>query len=97
MTAAAIQGVRGAFSHVAAMEALGDHVEIVECRTFDDLFGAVADGTGTHGIVPVENSLAGSVQRNMDLLLQHTLHDEAERAKTSLVLTPQQLRAERQR
>jgi prephenate dehydratase len=74
MTSAAIQGVRGAFSHLAAVRALGDAVEILECRTFDSLFEAVADGSADRGLVPVENTLAGAVPRNMDLLLQKHLH-----------------------
>ena len=78
MSSAAIQGVRGAFSHAAAIGALGSDVEVVECRTFEDLFAAVEAGHAQHGIVPVENSLAGSVQRNMDLLLRHALPVVAE-------------------
>lgn len=78
MTSAAIQGASGAFSHVAAIQALGTDVEVVECRTFEALFGAVVDGTAQHGIVPVENTLAGSVQRNMDLLVLHDVHVVAE-------------------
>lgn len=74
MTSAAIQGVRGAFSHLAAVRALGDDVEILERRTFDGLFEAVADGSADRGLVPVENTLAGAVQRNMDLLLEKRLH-----------------------
>jgi prephenate dehydratase len=91
VTVGAIQGVRGAFSHAAAIEALGDDVDIVECRAFEDLFRTVAEGRATHGIVPVENSLAGSVPRNMDLLLQHTLHVVAEarvRVRLSLAAQP---------
>ena len=78
MTTAAIQGVRGAFSHAAAIDAAGEDVEVLECRTFEDLFEAVADRKADRGVVPVENSLAGAVQRNMDLLLEHDLHVVAE-------------------
>jgi prephenate dehydratase len=78
MTTAAIQGVRGAFSHAAAIDALGEGVEIVECRSFEDLFASVLSSRASHGVVPVENSLAGSVQRSMDLLLHHPLHVVAE-------------------
>lgn len=73
-TRAAIQGVCGAFSHAAAISSLGDDVEIVECRTFEDVFVAVEDGAVDHGVVPVENSLAGSVQRSMDLLARYPFH-----------------------
>ena len=62
MTLTAIQGVQGAFSHAAAMRAMGSDVEVVECRTFEDLFAAVDAGDAQRGVVPVENTLAGSVQ-----------------------------------
>jgi prephenate dehydratase len=78
VTTAAIQGVRGSFSHAAAIDASDEDVEVVECRTFEDLFDAVAAGRADRGVVPVENSLAGAVQRNMDLLLEHDLHVVAE-------------------
>ena len=70
MTSAAIQGVRGAFSHGAALQALGPHVEIVECRTFEAMFDAVVDGTAQYAVVPVENTLAGSVGPALDALLE---------------------------
>lgn len=73
MSSAAIQGMHGAFSHAAALQALGDDVAIVECRTFEDLFRSVVEGAADYGIVPVENTLAGSVQRTMDLLVQNPL------------------------
>ena len=78
MSSAAIQGVRGAFSHAAAIRALGEDVGIIECRSFEELFRTVVDGGADRGIVPVENTLAGSVQRNMDLLVRNPLHVVAE-------------------
>ena len=78
MTRVAIQGASGAFSHAAAIKALGSDVEIMECRTSDALFDAVSDGIALYGVVPVENTLAGSVQRNMDLLFQPEIHIVAE-------------------
>jgi len=78
MTRVAIQGVRGAFSHAAARAALGDDVDVVECRTFEDLFGAVVGRDADRGVVPVENSLAGAVQPSLDLLVRHPLHAVAE-------------------
>ncbi len=74
----AIQGERGAFSHAAALEVAPDDPEIVACRTFEELFDAITDGSADLGVVPVENTLAGSVQRNLDLLVQHTLYAVAE-------------------
>lgn len=91
MTRAAIQGVRGAFSHAAAVQALGEDVDVLECRTFDALFRAVLGGDAEHGVVPVENTLAGSVQRAVDLLVEHPLHAVAEariRVRLCLIAPP---------
>ena len=64
----AIQGDRGAFSEAAARKLLGGDIEIVACRTFDDTFAAVNSGTADAAVVPIENSLAGSVLRTYELL-----------------------------
>ena len=71
---AAIQGAPGSFSHEAACRAFGKTVELVSCDTFDDLFAAVVGGRAEHGVVPVENTIAGSVAENYDRLSQHPLH-----------------------
>lgn len=73
MTTVAIQGELGAFSHQAALQ-LMDEPGMQACRSFEDLFAAVASGEADLGVVPVENTLAGAVQRTMDLLVEHTLH-----------------------
>ncbi len=77
-TRVAIQGERGAFSHAAGIQFFGSEVEVLPLRTFEELFEAVSDGRVDYAVVPVENTLAGSVQRNLDLLVQHTLHATAE-------------------
>ncbi len=64
----AFQGERGAFSDEAAHKLLGDDIEAVPCRTFEDVFDAVASGRVRCALVPIENSLAGSVLRNYELL-----------------------------
>lgn len=83
----AIQGERGSFSHAAALRVTAAEPAILPCRTFEELFEAVAGGASDLGMVPVENTLAGSVQRNMDLLVQHALHVVAEtRVRVGLCL-----------
>ena len=76
--AVAIQGEAGSFSHAAAREALGPEVQLVPCPTFEDLFRAVEAGQATRGVVPIENSLAGSVYEAYDALGAHALHVVAE-------------------
>lgn len=70
---AAFQGERGAFSEDAARQLLGASVETVATRTFDEMFDAVSSGTADCAVAPIENSLAGSVHKNYDLLEEHEL------------------------
>jgi prephenate dehydratase len=74
----AFQGERGAFSEEAAVRLLGERVALVPRPTFESLFAAVAEGAADFALAPVENSLAGSVQRSYDLLLESLLHIAAE-------------------
>lgn len=76
--AVAIQGEAGSFSHAAAIETHGPHLRLVTCSSFVDLFRAVETGQATSGVVPIENTLAGSVHENYDLLSAHDLHVVAE-------------------
>lgn len=69
----AIQGEPGAFSHQAARQLFGEAVEILPCRTFTELFGAVVEGRAAAGAVPVENTLAGPVAENLDHLSRHAV------------------------
>ena len=69
----AFQGERGAFSEDAARQLLGAGVETIPCRTFEEMFEAVSSGTADAAAAPIENSLAGSVHKNYDLLMEHDL------------------------
>jgi prephenate dehydratase len=70
---AAFQGERGAFSEEAARRLLGPGVVTMAHRSFDDMFGAVVSGAADCAMAPIENTLAGSVIRNYDLLLDFDL------------------------
>jgi prephenate dehydratase len=66
---AAIQGERGAFSHAAAQKLLGPDVEAVPCPTFKDVFEALRSGKVPYAVIPIENTLHGSVLENYDHLV----------------------------
>ena len=69
----AYQGEPGAYSEAAALHFGGPNAETLPCKSFDDVFEAVVKKRATHGVVPLENSIGGTIHRNYDLLLEHEL------------------------
>src|SRR5229473_4893826 len=69
----AFQGERGAFGDEAVKTYFGKQVDPLPHRSFADVFRAVAAGEVEFGLVPVENSQAGSINEVYDLLRQHDL------------------------
>jgi len=74
----AFQGEPGAFSEAAAIQLLGERIMTVPRATFDAAFRAIEDRSADALLAPVENTLAGSVVRVYDLLLQSPLTIVAE-------------------
>jgi len=74
----AFQGERGAFSEAAAIQLLGESITTVPRPTFDSAFAAIPNGDADVLLAPVENTLAGSVVRVYDLLLENSLSMVAE-------------------
>jgi len=73
----AIQGEYGSFSHEAAAKLIPD-AEIVPVPLSADVFAAVVSGGVDAALIPIENSLAGSVLEHFDLLLTHDVRVERE-------------------
>jgi prephenate dehydratase len=69
----AFQGEHGAYSEQAIQEHFGNGCVTVPCISFDEVFSSVADCSCDCGFIPVENSVAGSIHRNYDLLLENNL------------------------
>jgi prephenate dehydratase len=90
----AIQGIRGSFHEIAATEYFRDNeVEAVPCDTFSELFACLAEGKTDFGIVAFENSVAGSILPNYELLRRSGLLVTGEiclRIRQNLVALPGQ-------
>ena len=70
----AFQGERGSFSEEAAYKLLGRRITVKPCETFGAIFESVVSGKTKYCLAPIENTLAGSVYENYDLLLSNDLH-----------------------
>ncbi len=87
----AFQGEHGAYSELAALQYFGDKAETLPCKTFPDVFDRVAKGLAEFGIVPIENSLEGSIGQNYDLLTKSEIGVYAEvilRVEHCLIANP---------
>jgi 3-deoxy-7-phosphoheptulonate synthase len=70
---AAFIGEFGAYSHKASLGYFGEDVTPVPMKTFKDIFQAVHTGVCQYGVIPLENSLSGSIHENFDLLQEYDL------------------------
>src|SRR5205814_10313700 len=70
----AFQGERASFSEEAAYKLLGRKIHVQPCETFSAIFESAAGGKTKYCLAPIENTLAGSVHENYDLLLASDLH-----------------------
>ncbi len=86
----AFQGERGAYSEAAA-EVFAPQAVPMPCRLLGDVFDAVTAGRAALGVVPIENSQAGSINEAYDLLLAHALHitgEHDQRIRHCLLVRP---------
>ena len=74
MISVAIQGIRGSYSEEAAFTLVGEQAEIVECVTFEEMFGRLRDNTVELAVVPVENRIVGEILSTTELLKQSGAH-----------------------
>ena len=70
----AFQGEPGAYSEMAAMAFFGENIKSIPCNMFEGVFEQVKEKKAAYGLLPFENSLAGSIHRNYDLILRNEQH-----------------------
>jgi len=78
MVKVAFQGERGAFSEDAAVKLFSGDIDVLPCRRLKEVFELVVQGNVELGVVPAENSQAGSINETYDLLLAYPLNIFAE-------------------
>jgi prephenate dehydratase len=86
----AIQGELGSNSHMAALAMLGD-IDIVPCTVSPEVFEAVVNGQVDGAVLPIENSLHGSVAEHYDLLLEQAVklvRESSLRIRHNLIAAP---------
>jgi len=74
----AFQGELGAFSQQAARRIFGPHLQPLPCLAFEDVFRRLVRRKADFAVIPIENSLAGSIHQNFDLLAKHSLESIGE-------------------
>ena len=86
------QGERGCFSELAVRRTFDENIGVLPCHSFADAFDAVSSGKVKYGVLPVENTLGGTIYDTLDLLAMHpelTVVGEQEiRVIHNLIVTP---------
>jgi len=75
---AAFQGELGAFSQIAVKQLLGESAVPMPCERFEQVFRSLGDGTADAAVIPIENTLHGSIHENYDHLLNFDLQIQGE-------------------
>ena len=78
-----IQGNRGSYHDIVACSLFGSEAEALERDSFEEVFQDVTAGAAEFGVVAIENSIAGSLDGNYDLLLENEVFIIAERYPTT--------------
>ena len=70
----AIQGIKGSNHHQVATDFFGDNIELIECNSFDAVIDSLLIGAANKGIMAIENSIAGSIIPNYNLVYHNNIH-----------------------
>ena len=67
----AIQGIPGSFHHIAARQHFGEDIELICCDTFEGVFNAMREDDSVLGLMAIENTIAGSLLHNYELMREN--------------------------
>ena len=70
----AIQGIKGSNHHQVAIDFFGEAIELLECNSFDAVIDSLLVGAADKGIMAIENSIAGSIIPNYNLVYHNNIH-----------------------
>jgi prephenate dehydratase len=70
----AIQGIKGSNHHQVAKDFFGDNIDLLECNSFDAVVDSLIVGAADKGIMAIENSIAGSIIPNYNLVYHNNIH-----------------------
>lgn len=93
MNVVACQGARGSFSHLAGMTFFPSPFSLIETTSFQQVFSELSTGNAAFGVIPIENSLVGSIYENYDLLCRYDIPIRGEvylRIEHNLLVIPDQ-------
>ena len=86
------QGETGAYSEGAIYEYLGKEINAISYTNFEDVFESILKRNIKYGLLPIENSLGGSIHKNYDLLLKynnlHIVGEYSHRIIHNLIVYP---------
>jgi len=78
MKTVAIQGIAGAFHEEAALKYFGSGIKTSSSHSFSELLGKVSSAQSDFGIIAIENTVAGTIHQNLQLIRNHELHISGE-------------------
>ena len=70
----AIQGIKGSFHHLVALNYFGPNVDIIDCNTFQEIIDKLNQKKVERGVMALENSIAGSILPNYALIDDSNMH-----------------------
>ena len=78
MNNVSFQGEHGAYSESAARKFFGEDIKTIPCKSFEDALRVTEEGNSNYSVLPVENSIEGTVGQSIDAITNTSLHSIGE-------------------